>query len=249
MSRFEGKTAVVTGAGSGIGRATALRLGSEGAAVACLDIAEDAAQKTAAAIAESGGRATALAVDVADPASVRTAVERVVSELGPLHVVCNIAGVGKFAHSHDMPLADWERIIAINLTGTFLVSQAALPHLLETKGNIVNTASNAGLQGVGYAAAYCASKGGVVLLTKAMALEYLGRGVRINAVAPGGTDTPLTRNFEMPGDIDFKLVERGMSPFGMAKPEDLASLFAYVASDEAHMMTGAVVSMDGGLTI
>jgi len=163
-------------------------------------------------------------------------------------VLCNIAGIGKFANSHEMPLEDWNRIIGVNLTGTFLMCQAVLPHLLAGGGNIVNTASNAGLIGQPWSAAYCASKGGVIMLTKALAVEYLKQGVRVNAVAPGGTDTAITNSFTPPEGADYKLMRKMMSPLGMASPEKLASLFAYVASDEASFMTGSVVVMDAGLT-
>lgn len=247
QQRFVGKVAIVTGAGSGIGRATAIRLGSEGAAVECLDIAEEEAAMTAKAIVEAGGTAEASRCDVSDPASVATAVTHAVDTLGPPRVLCNIAGIGKFAHSHEMPLADWQRIIDVNLTGTFLMCQAVLPHLLLDGGTIVNTASNAGLIGQAYSAAYCASKGGVVMLTKALSNEYIKSGVRVNAVAPGGTDTPIQGHFSLPEGADPKFLYKIMSPLGMAKPEELASLFAYVASDEARYMTGSIVSMDGGV--
>lgn len=250
MNRFTGKSAIVTGAASGIGRATALRLGSEGAAVACLDLAADAVEETAAKITAEGGRAVAVACDVSRSDAVSEAVERAVSEHGAPDVVCNIAGIGRFYHSVDMAAADWDRIIAVNLTGTFLVCQAALRHMLDRGGVIVNTASTSGLMAQPYQAAYCASKGGVVMLTKALAIEYWDRRVRINAICPGGVDTPIIKDFaDMPEGADMNRLARYMSPMGFCQPEDLASLFAYVASDEAHYMTGSILTMDGGITL
>jgi NAD(P)-dependent dehydrogenase (short-subunit alcohol dehydrogenase family) len=248
MNRFTGKVAVITGAGSGIAEATARRFGSEEATVACLDIDEAAAQKTAAGIVEAGGNASAFHCNVADPASVTDVVAAVASSVGKPDVLCNIAGVGNFANTTELPFDEWQRVIAVNLTGTFLMCQAVLPHILENGGNIVNTASNAGLQGLAYSAAYCASKGGVVQLTRALAIEYWKKGIRVNAVAPGGVDTPLSRAFTMPEDADMSFMAKMMAPLGMADPADLASLFAYIASDEARYMTGAIVSMDAGLT-
>ena len=250
MSRFRGRTAVITGAGSGLGRATALRLATEGAAVACLDVAREAAEKTAAEITAAGATARAYAVDVADPAAVRAAVSAAVHDLGRPSVLVNCAGIGKFANSHEMPFDEWSRIIAVNLTGTFLMSQAVLPHLLDGGGNIVNVASNAGLMGQPYSAAYCASKGGVVQLTRALADEYLHRGVRVNAVAPGGIATPLQNAFrQLPDGADPKLIAKLRTPLGNSQPEEIAALIAFVASDDGRFMTGSIVSIDGGLTI
>ena len=248
-ARFAGRVCVITGAGSGLGRATALRLASEGGHVACLDLSLEAARKVVAEIEAAGGRAAAWVVDVADPKAVRGAVDALVAGLGRPQVLVNSAGLGKFANSHEMPFEDWARIIGVNLTGTFLMAQAVLPQLLAGGGNIVNIASNAGLMGAPYSAAYCASKGGVVNLTRALADEYLTRGVRVNAVAPGGIATPLQNSFrDLPPGADPSLLGKLRSPLGMATPEEVANLVAYVASDEARYMTGSIVSIDGGIT-
>lgn len=251
MTRFAGRMAVVTGAGSGLGQATATRLAQEGAATACLDLAADAAEETAAAIRAAGGTARAYRVDVADPESVRDAVTRATADLGPPRVLVTCAGIGRFANAHEMPFADWSRIIGVNLTGTFLMAQAVLPAMLEHGGSIVTIASNAGLMGQPYSAAYCASKGGVVQLTRALADEYLfTRKVRVNCVAPGGMKTPLQTAFhQLPEGADAMRLGKLRTPLGTASTEEVAGLIAFVASDEGRYMTGSIVAIDGGLTI
>ncbi len=247
MGQFDGRVAVVTGAGSGLGRATAIQLAAEGAAVACLDVVTEAVEKTAA---EIGGKAKAYTADVSDPKSVRAAVDGAASDLGRIELVFNCAGIGRFSHSEETSFEEWSKIIAVNLTGTFLVSQAALPYLLDGGGSIVNIASNAGLMGQPYSAAYCASKAGVVNLTKSLADEFLKRGVRVNAIAPGGIETPLQNEFaQMPEGVSWKEFRKVMSPLGNSQPEEIANIAIFVASDACRYMTGSIVSVDGGLTI
>jgi NAD(P)-dependent dehydrogenase (short-subunit alcohol dehydrogenase family) len=250
MGRFDGRVAVVTGAGSGLGRATARQLADEGAVVACFDIAVDAAEKVVAEIAEKGGTARAYRVDVSDPDSVKAAMDAVAADLGRPQVVVNSAGVGRFANTHEMPFADWQRIIGVNLTGTFLVCQAALPYLLDGGGSIVNIASNAGIRSQPFSAAYCSSKAGVIHLTKVIADEYLKRGIRSNVVAPGGMETPLQEAFmEFPEGANWKSMRKAISPLGNSQPEEIANVVAFVASDECRYMTGSVISVDGGITV
>jgi NAD(P)-dependent dehydrogenase (short-subunit alcohol dehydrogenase family) len=248
MTRFTDHVAVVTGAGSGLGRATAHRFGDEGATVAAVDLDVDAAEKTAAEIGERGGSARAYHVDVTDPAAVKSTVDAVAADLGRPQVLVNSAGIGGFAHTVDETYERWSAILGVNLTGTFLMCQAALPHMLEGGGAIVNVASNAGLMGQPYSAAYCASKGGVVNLTRALSVEYVKRGVRVNAVAPGGMNTPMIAGFTMPEGVNLKEFARVTSPLGYAEPEEVAGVIAYIASDDARYMTGSIVSFDGGIT-
>lgn len=247
--RFEGRTAIITGAGSGVGRATAKLFAAGGARVACLDLVADAAEETAAAIKKSGGDARAYKVDVSDAKSARAAVDAAAKDLGRPSVLVNSAGIGKFAHSTECPPEEWTRIIGVNLSGTFFMAQATLPYLLDGGGNIVNVASNAGVMGLPYAAAYCASKGGVVQLTRALADEYLDRGVRVNAIAPGGIATPLQQAFGLPDGAKVEKIVKLISPLGNSEPEEVAECIAFIASDLARYMSGSIVVFDGGLSL
>ncbi|MGH9016584.1 MAG: SDR family NAD(P)-dependent oxidoreductase [Acidimicrobiales bacterium] len=247
--RFDGRTAVVTGAGSGIGRATAVRIAAEGGAVACLDVVEKGLEETVTSVTGSGGKAVGYLCDVSDETAVNDTVAAATAALGRPSVLCNVAGIGAFSHTAEMPLELWSKILAVNLTGCFLTAKAVLPSMLEAEdGSIVNVASNAGLMGSPWSAAYCASKGGVVLFTKALAVEYAGRGVRVNAVAPGGVDTPLMSKFNVPEGGDARLLHRIMSRMGFSTAEQIAAAIAFVGSDESAYTTGAVISVDGGLT-
>jgi len=250
LPRAVGKVIIVTGAGSGIGQATALRLAAEGATVICVDLFAETAEATAEIINRSGGAAMALACDVSSASACEETVAAVVAEHGRVDALCNIAGIGTFANSHDMDTAQFDKIVAVNLNGTMYMARFVLPLMLEQGGGvIINTASSAGLFGQPYSAAYCASKGGVVVLTKALAEEYKDRNIRCNAICPGGVDTPILHSFvEMPDGGDYKKIRKMMTPMGSAQPSEIAGLFAYMVSEEARYMTGSIVPLDGGIT-
>ena len=247
--RFRGRSVLVSGAGGGIGRATARAFAAEGADVSCADIDVDAADATAELLMAAGAKARALECDVTSPNHVERAVASAVDATGRLDVLANVAGIGQFVPTHEETLEQWNRTLAVNLTGTFLMCQQALPALLESRGSIVNVASVAGVRAVPYNAAYCASKGGVVMLTKSLAVEYGGRGVRVNCVCPNSVATPFLDNFAFTDAIDRSLFERGRSVLsGVMAPETVAAAILYLASDDAHMVTGSALMMDGGAT-
>jgi NAD(P)-dependent dehydrogenase (short-subunit alcohol dehydrogenase family) len=248
MRRFEGRVAIVTGAASGIGRATALRLAAEGARVACADVAAQGLEETAKRIEQDGGQALALACDVSDETAVRGLVDRAVDRFGALHALCNVAGILRFDHTHELSLADWQRVLTVNLTGTFLACRAAIPHLLATRGAIVNTSSTAALAGHPWTAAYSASKGGVLALTYTLAIEYGKQGLRANAVCPGAVETPMHQAFRLPEGADAKLLRRIMPFDGQFRgPEVVAAAIAYLASDESAHTNGVALRIDGGM--
>jgi len=250
--RLAGKVAIITGGGSGIGQATAVRFAAEGAAVGVLDRSSEAAASTVKLIAAAGGRSLALTADVSAAAEVGAAVEAVVAEFGRLDVLYNNAGVDSRGSVLVAEEADWDRCFAVNVKGTFLTSQAALRHLGQG-ASIINQASVAGLVGVMNFAAYCAAKGAVIALTRSMAVDLAARGVRVNVICPGTVYTPLMEPMlraRGDGDLEAGLAKTLVKyPIGrLGDPSDIANVALFLASDEAAFMTGSVVTPDGGMT-
>lgn len=245
MKRFEDRVALITGAATGIGRASALRLADEGARLVCCDIETEALEETVKMAREAGAEVEGLECDVSDPGAVESAVAATVERFGQLHVVANVAGILHFEHTHEYPLESWDRILAVNLTGTFLICRAAIPHLLETRGNIVNISSIAALAGHPWTAAYSASKGGVLALTRGIAVEYGKQGLRANAICPGSVTTKIADAFRVPEGADPKLVRRIMPLDEFRGPEVVASTLAFVASDDGAHINGATLRVDG----
>jgi NAD(P)-dependent dehydrogenase (short-subunit alcohol dehydrogenase family) len=245
--RMDGKVAIVTGAGSGIGRATALRFGVEGAAVVCADLQADGVRDTAQAIEAAGGQAVALAADVTDDAACVRMVEQALDRFGRLTTLVNSAGVRPVAADPAPAAAEWRRVVDTNLTGTYLPSRAAL-HALTASGSasITNLASIYGLVGGSMAPSYAAAKGGVANLTRQLALNWAPT-VRVNCVCPGVIETPMTADLRR--DPAWRTRALARYPLGrFGQPEEIAAAILYLASDEAAYVTGVALPVDGGYT-
>ncbi len=246
MQRFADTVVVITGAGSGIGRATAERLAAEGASLVITDVNAEGLEATAATCAEHGHPVTPLVSDVSDEPSVAEVIGTAVAEHGRIDVLCNVAGILQFKDFRLTTLDDWNRILSVNLTGTFLMCRDAMPHLLESQGNIVNIASTAALAGHPWTSSYSASKGGVLALSLTLAVEFGKQGVRCNAVAPGSIEAPIQNAFEVPEGADPKLINRIMPLDRMRGPEQIAAAVAYLASADGAHVNGEVLRVDGG---
>ena len=246
MQRFKDKVALVTGAGSGIGKASAQRIAAEGGAVFCVDLQGEALDTTVSEIVSAGGVAAARVCDISRVDEVEAAIADCVDKFGSLYALVNMAGMLRFDDTERLQQADWDRVIAVNLTGTMMLCRAALPHLLETKGSIVNAASTAALSGLPSGAAYSASKGGVLAMTRSIAIEYGKRGVRANCVCPGDIKTGMTHGIDYPDNMDFDLIPRIMSLTGPLGPEVVAGVIAMLASEDGIHITGEDIRVDGG---
>ena len=251
MGLLEGKVALVTGGGSGIGRVTCQILARDGAAVAVADWNEEAARETAALVEAEGFEAIAIHADVSDEESVRAMVAATVDRFGALHCASNNAALGAGFHpTHELDRARWDRCLSVSLTGVWLSCKYEIPAMLEAGGgSIVNIASVSGIKGQVTQAAYAASKGGVIALTKTIAGEYAQQGIRANGIAPGGIETPgMATYLEANPDLREKTASvHAMRRFG--RPEEIADAVAYLCSDRSSFVTGQILGVEGGIQV
>ena len=250
INQLSGKTAIITGAASGIGRATAVLFAREGASVVLTDINESAGNAVVKEITQAGGRAIFEPADVTRAADCKRVTERAIRDFGAIHILFNNAGIIRRASIVELSEADWDRVMAVNVKSIFLMSRRVIPIMAAAGGGcIINTASGWGLAGGPKAAVYCASKGAVVLLTKAMAIDHGPQHIRVNCICPGDTDTAMLRNeAQQLGEPNEKFLAEGAKrPLGrVGKPEEIAQAALYLASDASSFVTGTALVVDGG---
>ncbi len=246
MKRFTNKTVLVTGAGSGIGKATALRLDQEGANLIIADINQKHLIETKKLL--SNKKSVAKVVDISKIKDARVVFQEIEDEFKKLDSLINVAGILRFDNSHEVQPKDWNKILEVNLTGTFFMCNLGLPMLLKSKGSIVNVSSSAALGSHAWTAAYSASKGGISAFSKTLAVEYGMKGLNVNCVCPASIETPMSSNPNLPKDIDTRLLKKIMPIDGVNRsPDDVASTIAFLASSDAIHINGIDLRVDGGL--
>lgn len=245
---MKGKVALVTGAASGLGRAAAIKLAKAGADLYLVDINPGGLEETAGEARAMGVRVRVQAADLSVRDNCVAAVAATVKEFGRLDALCNVAGIIVMCHAHEMSEVDYERTIAINLNAPFYLMQAAIPHLLERDGAVVNVTSSAAYVGEAYAVAYCATKAALNHMTKALAMEYMHKTIRFNAVAPGGMNTGIGKTIKFPPDTDFTLVKRYSGMRGMVEIDDVAEAILLLASPAGRGYHGSCITLDKGIT-
>jgi NAD(P)-dependent dehydrogenase (short-subunit alcohol dehydrogenase family) len=243
-----GKAALITGAASGLGRGTAIALAKAGANLCLVDINANALEDTAQQVRALGRDVLVRPTDLTLEKNCVEAVAAAVAAFGRLDALCNVAGMIIFTNSTDMSAADWDKTLAVNLSAPFHLSKAAIPHLIERDGAIVNVTSSAAFIGEAYAAAYCATKAGLNAMTKAMAMEYMHKPIRINAIAPGGMMTNIGANLRMPEGVDLGLIKRFSGMRGLVEVDDVAEMIVHLASEAGRAFHGTCVTMDRGIT-
>ena len=249
-AQLEGKTALITGGAGGIGGAAAVLFAREGAAVSVVDVNREAGEAVVREISSAGGHAIFECADVTRAADCRRVVERTVKDFGGIHVLFNNAGIIRRASVVEISEEEWDAVMAVNVKSIFFMCREVIPIMAKGRGgSIINTASGWGLAGGARAAAYCASKGAVVLMTKAMAIDHGCRNIRVNSICPGDTDTPMLRSeARQLGETEGRfLSEAAKRPLGrMGRPEEIARAALYLASDAASFVTGTALVVDGG---
>lgn len=247
-SNMKGKAALITGAASGLGRATAIKLAEAGADVCIVDVNAAGLEQTAEQLRVADVRVVTHATDLSERDNCGKAIAQAVAEFNRLDALCNVAGIIVMCNAHEMNAADFQKTIAVNLSAPFYLIQAAIPHLLQANGAVVNVTSSAAFVGEAYAAAYCATKAGLNHMTKALAMEYMHKPIRFNAVAPGGMMTNIAQNIRMPPDVDYALIKRYSGLRGLVEVDDVADMIAFLASDASRGYHGSTVSIDRGIT-
>jgi len=245
---FDGKVVIVTGAASGLGRATALAFAAQGAKLVLADVDEKGLDETVAKAGDLGAEAIAVPTDISDSAACMRLAPAAVETFGRLDSVCNIAGAFRFDHARDITPATWDKIHAVNVRGPFFIIQAALPHLIESSGTVINVASASAFLGHAYLAHYASSKAALVNLTKSLAMELMHTPVRINAIAPGGINTAMTTATAFPEGLDFQLLGRYVPLRGSSEPEDFSDLILMLAGPRGKSIHGACINADRGIT-
>lgn len=252
MARVAGRVAIVTGAASGIGKASAIRLAEEGASVVCADLNESGAQETAAEISGQGGVASANAIDISSSKECSSLVDATVAQYGAIDILVNNAGVNLPGVFHEVTDETIARTLNVNVAGAMYLTRAAIPHMLKnSRGSIINMSSVNGLVSEPFLSVYSASKGAIVMLTRGIALDYAKTGIRCNAICPGWVDTPINHaHAKMLGGLDhvYSTIS-SFQPIGRpGEPREIAHLVLFLASDESSFITGSIISADGGMT-
>lgn len=246
--QMENKVAVVTGAASGVGRATAVAYAKLGIHLAILDINEQGLQETKALLNDFNINVKCYSGDISNSEYCTAIINTIATDFSAIDILCNIAGIVGFKALPDITTDYWRKTFAVNVDAPFFLSQAALPHLIKTHGNIVNIGSSAAMIGEAFLVPYAASKAALVHMTKSMAVEYIHSPVRINVIAPGAIDTAIMNGQEFPENIDFELVNRYIGLRKASSPEEIADFIVFISSPQAKSIHGACLSIDGGIT-